>query len=135
MLRVLMQLSFFFSRFQAWEFHTQLESRIQRITGGFAGGLKRLTSVTSSSKLAASKVKKDEMTKVVNSNLPKAVVEQATLNHISIVKEVRQSSNLSTAFTSLDQMQNKTGPIYTFILRHIVESQKKMGTPMGSARN
>ena len=30
-----------FAKIPAWEFHTQLQSRIQRVTGGFAGGLRR----------------------------------------------------------------------------------------------
>ena len=88
------------TRTQAWEFHTQLESRIQRITGGFAGGLKRLTSVTSTAVASgiggatgsakdAEKAKKEEPpSKVEYSNLPRTVVEQATFGHISIVKDV-----------------------------------------------
>ena len=42
------------AKIPAWEFHTsQLESRIQRITGGITGGLKRLTSVSSSASAVA----------------------------------------------------------------------------------
>ena len=37
-----------FARIPPWEFHTQLQSRIQRVTGGFAGGLRRLTTSSSS---------------------------------------------------------------------------------------
>ena len=79
-----------YSKMQAWEFHTQLESRIQRTLGGISGGLKRLTSVAgvvSSNSDESSKPKKEEP-KVNYSRMPRAVVEQATLNHISIVKEV-----------------------------------------------
>eukprot|EP00094_Tigriopus_californicus_P005213 TCALIF_05026-PB protein Name:"Similar to WDFY3 WD repeat and FYVE domain-containing protein 3 (Homo sapiens)" AED:0.04 eAED:0.04 QI:7/0.93/0.68/1/1/1/16/134/3650 len=76
-----------YSRYQAWEFHAQLESRIQRITGGFAGGLKRLTSVTGGGN-SNNKPKKEEPTKVEYSNLPKAIVDQATLSHIIIVRDV-----------------------------------------------
>eukprot|EP00095_Tigriopus_kingsejongensis_P009945 maker-scaffold981_size73921-snap-gene-0.19 protein:Tk09945 transcript:maker-scaffold981_size73921-snap-gene-0.19-mRNA-1 annotation:"low quality protein: wd repeat and fyve domain-containing protein 3" len=77
-----------YSRVQAWEFHAQLESRIQRITGGFAGGLKRLTSVTGGGGSGTTKAKKDEPAKVEFSSLPKEVLEQATLGHINIVRDV-----------------------------------------------
>jgi hypothetical protein len=84
-----------FAKIPAWEFHTQLQSRIQRVTGGFAGGLRRLTSVGSaaagSSVVGGSgdtKLKKEELVKVELSNLPRAVVEHATINHIAIVKDV-----------------------------------------------
>jgi len=96
------------------EFHAQLESRIQRITGGFAGGLKRLTSVTSvaaasvtgggagvgagggtgsgsgGSGSAGGKQKKgDEASmKVILSSLSRSAVEQATLGHVAIVRDV-----------------------------------------------
>jgi hypothetical protein len=56
------------------------------VTGGFAGGLKRLTSVGSSSGNVA-KAKKEEV-KVELSNLPQTIVEQATLNHVAIVRDV-----------------------------------------------
>jgi hypothetical protein len=75
-----------YSRIPPWEFHTQLQSKIQRVTGGFAGGLKRLTSVGSSSGNVA-KAKKEEV-KVELSNLPQTIVEQATLNHVAIVRDV-----------------------------------------------
>ena len=78
-----------YSRIPPWEFHTQLQSKIQRVTGGFAGGLKRLTSVGSSVSGSGngSKVKKEEV-KVEFSNLPQTIVEQATLNHVAIVRDV-----------------------------------------------
>ena len=75
-----------YSRIPPWEFHTQLQSKIQRVTGGFAGGLKRLTSVGSSAG-NGSKAKKEEV-KVELSNLPQTIVEQATLNHVAIVRDV-----------------------------------------------
>jgi hypothetical protein len=61
----------------------------QRVTGGFAGGLKRLTSVGSSVSGSGngSKVKKEEV-KVEYSNLPQTIVEQSTLNHVAIVRDV-----------------------------------------------
>jgi hypothetical protein len=84
-----------YSKTQAWEFHTQLESRIQRTLGGISGGLKRLTSVTGvggggggGSGGLGGRPKKEELPKVCYSSLPRSVVEQATLNHIAIVKEV-----------------------------------------------
>lgn len=75
-----------YSRIPPWEFHTQLQSKIQRVTGGFAGGLKRLTSVGGSGGNGA-KAKKEEV-KVELSNLPQTIVEQATLNHVAIVRDV-----------------------------------------------
>ncbi len=68
------------------EFHTQLESRIQRITGSFAGGLKRLTSVTGDKK--EDKKKEEPPPKVDYSRLPRATIELATLIHVAIVREV-----------------------------------------------
>ena len=63
----------------------------QRVTGGFAGGLKRLTSVGSSVGSGnGSKVKKEEV-KVEYSNLPQQIVEQSTLNHVAIVRDVVES--------------------------------------------
>ncbi len=64
-------------------------NQFQRVTGGFAGGLKRLTSVGSSVSGSGngSKVKKEEV-KVEYSNLPQTIVEQSTLNHVAIVRDV-----------------------------------------------
>lgn len=77
----------------AWEFHSQLESRIQRITGGFTGGLRRLTSVTGGGGSLGSggsggNRKEDPPAKIVFSDIPQMDVEQAFMNHVSIVKEV-----------------------------------------------
>ncbi len=68
------------------EFHTQLESRIQRITGSFAGGLKRLTSVAGEKK--EDKKKEELPPKIEYSRLSRSTIEQATLCHVAIVKEV-----------------------------------------------
>jgi hypothetical protein len=59
------------------------------VTGGFAGGLKRLTSVGSSSG-NGSKTKKEEV-KVELSNLPQTIVEQvsSTLENFFILREIR----------------------------------------------
>ena len=35
-----------YQRIPAWEIHTQIQSKIQKVAGGFTGGLKRLTSVS-----------------------------------------------------------------------------------------
>ena len=83
------------TKIPAWEFHTsQLESRIQRFTGGLTGGLKRLTSVGSNASSAgASAVKKEDVAPKINpSPLSKTAVESATLNHIAIVKDVVDQS-------------------------------------------
>ena len=78
------------TRTPIWEFHTQLESRMLKLTKDITGGLvglKRLASVTASS--GSGKNKKEELPpKVEYSKLPKAVVEQATLHHVSVVKDV-----------------------------------------------
>ena len=74
------------------------------MTGGFAGGLKRLTSVGSSVGSGnGSKVKKEEV-KVEYSNLPQQIVEQSTLNHVAIVRDVVEShyKNRSEQATSND---------------------------------
>ena len=82
-----------FARIPAWEFHSQLQSRIQKVTGGFAGRLGRLTSMGSSSTTSNpsstdSKAKKEEVVRVDLSTLPQRVVDEATDHHISIVKDV-----------------------------------------------
>ena len=34
-----------YQRIPAWEIHTHIQSKIQKVAGGLTGGLKRLTSV------------------------------------------------------------------------------------------
>ena len=81
------------TKIPAWEFHSnQLESRIQRITGGLTGGLKRLTSVGSSNSFQKQKKEMEPVVKVDPSPLSKTTVETATLNHIGIVKDVVELS-------------------------------------------
>ena len=72
-----------YQRIPAWEIHTHIQSRIQKVAGGLTGGLKRLTSVS-----GPSKAKKEEEKKIELSNLQFSEVEAAVLNHISIVSEV-----------------------------------------------
>ncbi|CAB4066173.1 WDFY3 [Lepeophtheirus salmonis] len=63
-----------YPKIPAWEFHTQLQSKLQRVTGGLTGGLKRLTSVNGplSSTL----------------DYPNLPLKQQTLAHISVVINV-----------------------------------------------
>ena len=89
-----------FAKVPPWEFHSQLQSRIQRVTGGFAGGLRRLTSVGSSAASSAavaatgsgsgSETKKPEepTLKVEPSSMPLLCFLEATSNHVAIVKDV-----------------------------------------------
>ena len=72
-----------YQRIPAWEIHTHIQSRIQKVAGGLTGGLKRLTSVS-----GPSKAKKEEEKKIELSNLHFSEVEAAILNHITIVSEV-----------------------------------------------
>ena len=77
-----------FAKIPAWEFHTQLETRIQRITGGF---VKRFTSGGQMNEKATKK-EVEQLPRIVYSNIPRLVIEQATLNHIAIVKDVVEQS-------------------------------------------
>ena len=72
-----------YQRIPAWEIHTHIQSRIQKVAGGLTGGLKRLTSVS-----GPSKAKKEEEKKIELSNLQFSEVEAAVLNQITIVSEV-----------------------------------------------
>ena len=74
-----------YQRIPAWEIHTHLQSKLQLGVGRLTGGLKRLTSVTSST---VNKTKKEEEKKIEPSQLLWPDVEAATSNHISIVCEV-----------------------------------------------
>ena len=73
-----------YQRIPAWEIHTHLQSKLQQGVGRLTGGLKRLTSVTSS----ATKIKKEEEKKIEPSQLLLPDVQAATASHISIVAEV-----------------------------------------------
>jgi WD40 repeat protein len=72
-----------YQRIPAWEIHTHIQSRIQKVAGGLTGGLKRLTSVS-----GTSKAKKEEEKKIELSQLPFSEVEASTISHITIVSEV-----------------------------------------------
>ena len=113
-----------FAKVSPWEFHTQLQSRLQRVTGGFAGGLRRLTSQSSpmssssmSSSAAAAAVNnvstdypnaqsdnigkaqkqqsQDLQSFVELSTLSSDKVEEATAYHLTIVKDVVEQSHRS----------------------------------------
>ncbi len=86
------------------EFHMQLESRIQRLTGGFAGGLKRLTSVTGGGEKKEKK-KEEPPPKVEYCSTPRAVVEQATLGHIAVVREVVEQHYKNRAQTDAHMLK------------------------------
>ena len=78
-----------YQRIPAWEIHTHIQSRIQKVAGGLTGGLKRLASVSGSGSGGGSgKTKKEEEKRIELSSLPLAEVEAAVLNHIAIVSEV-----------------------------------------------
>ena len=92
-----------FAKVPPWELHSQLQSRIQRVTGGFAGGLRRLTSVGSSAASSAAaaaaatgsgsgndtkKPETEPTLKVEPSSMPLLSFLEATSNHIAIVKDV-----------------------------------------------
>ena len=72
-----------YQRIPAWEIHTHIQSRLQKGLTGLTGGLKRLTSVS-----GTSKAKKEEEKKIEMSALPYYEVEASTINHITIVSEV-----------------------------------------------
>ena len=72
-----------YQRIPAWEIHTHIQSKLQIGLTGLKGGLKRLTSVS-----GTSKAKKEEEKKIEMSQLPYSEVEAATINHITIVSEV-----------------------------------------------
>ena len=72
-----------YQRIPAWEIHTHIQSRIQKVAGGLTGGLKRLTSVS-----GPSKAKKEEEKKIELSNLQFTEVEAAVLNQITIALSV-----------------------------------------------
>ncbi|XP_040570676.1 WD repeat and FYVE domain-containing protein 3 isoform X2 [Lepeophtheirus salmonis] len=84
-----------YPKIPAWEFHTQLQSKLQRVTGGLTGGLKRLTSVNGPLSVVKSNKKSDDeigsfsnYSPVEYSRLPKSTIEAATLAHISVVINV-----------------------------------------------
>ena len=79
-----------YQRIPAWEIHTHIQSRIQKVAGGLTGGLKRLTSVSGGGGggNSGNKAKKEEEKRIEPSLLPVADVEAATLSHIAIVREV-----------------------------------------------
>ena len=59
------------------------------MTGGFAGGLRRLTSASSVASAQGNETKKEEQAmKVEPSSVPLVSFLEATSNHVSIVKDV-----------------------------------------------
>ena len=77
-----------YQRIPAWEIHTHIQSRIQKVAGGLTGGLKRLTSVS-----GPVKVRKEEEVQIRNSNISFAEVEVAVQNHLMIVSDVVDQHN------------------------------------------
>ena len=108
-----------FAKISPWEFHTQLQSRLQRVTGGFAGGLRRLTSSTSTVTSSASSTLsgagnstadaigqsdsgkgrlmqvQSQESSIELSNISHGEVEDATMHHLSIVKDVVEQHYLN----------------------------------------
>ena len=107
-----------YQRIPAWEIHTHIQSRLQVGLKGLTGGLKRLTSVS-----GTTKAKKEEEKKIEMSCLPYAEVEAATINHITIVSEVveQHSTQRHQTENHLRTFSEEVRPTTDWLTIHITD--------------